>query len=393
MPVDQGLATLSDRLLFCAVLGYALAMLGYAAVFAFGRRLPATATATAAATAAAPATATATATAGARATTAPGAPEALAASPAPGRRVLAGAGGPDRTEQLPPAGQPGRADLPPGPDQASGPVFGDGSRLATRVPGVTDRGRGGLGALAVALTVAGWLLHLGSVASRGLAAHRAPWGNMYEFSSMIALIAVTAFLVLMLRFPVRELGVFVMLPVVAYLGVAGTVLYVPAGPLVPALHSYWIVIHVLAATSATGIFVVSAVANVLFLTRNRYDRLVAAGRPPRLTRFARSLPAAQSLDTLAYRTAAFAFPVWTFAIIAGAIWAESAWGRYWGWDPKETWSFITWVVYAGYLHARATAGWAGRRAALLAMAGFATFLFDFYGVNIWVNGLHSYAGL
>jgi len=343
MPVDQGLVTLSDRLLFAAVLVYAICMLAYAAAFAFGRRF------------ASPAE-LATAT---------------AYQPSLPERVLVGAGAP------------------------IGPIFGDGTSLAKppAAPPATDQGRGGAGTLAVALTITGWLLHLGSVLARGFAAHRAPWGNMYEFSSMIALVAVAAFLVLMLRYPVRELGVFVMLPVVAYLGVAGTVLYVPAGPLVPALHSYWIVIHVLAATSATGIFVVSAVANALYLTRDRYDRLAGAGGRPRLTRFAKSLPSAQSLDTLSYRTAAFAFPVWTFAIICGAIWAESAWGRYWGWDPKETWAFITWVVYACYLHARATAGWKGRRAAYLALIGFATFLFDFYGVNMWVNGLHSYAGL
>ncbi|HEV7207786.1 MAG TPA: c-type cytochrome biogenesis protein CcsB [Mycobacteriales bacterium] len=379
MPVDQGLATLSDRLLFAAVLIYALSMLAYAAAFAFGRRFTAAAHSADGADGAAYAAAAAP----------DGVTHAAAAQGATrevrSARVLVGAGGPP----LPALPESGAIPAP------VGPVFGDGSSLAEPPASRTsaDRGRGGAGTLGVALTIAGWLLHLGSVLARGFAAHRAPWGNMYEFSSMIALVAVTAFLVLMLRYPVRELGVFVMLPVVAYLGVAGTVLYVPAGPLVPALHSYWIVIHVLAATSATGIFVVSAVANALYLIRDRYDRLVAAGGEPRLTRFAKSLPPAQNLDTLSYRTAAFAFPVWTFAIICGAIWAESAWGRYWGWDPKETWAFITWVVYACYLHARATAGWKGRRAAYLALIGFATFLFDFYGVNMWVNGLHSYAGL
>jgi cytochrome c-type biogenesis protein CcsB len=98
------------------------------------------------------------------------------------------------------------------------------------------------------------------------------------------------------------------------------------------------------------------------------------------------------LDRTAYRVLAFAFPIWTFAIIAGAIWAESAWGRYWGWDPKETWAFITWVIYAGYLHARSTAGWRSR-SAWIAVVGFAAFLFNFFGINIFIVGLHSYAGV
>jgi cytochrome c-type biogenesis protein CcsB len=105
------------------------------------------------------------------------------------------------------------------------------------------------------------------------------------------------------------------------------------------------------------------------------------------------LPSAATLDRMAYRTIAFAFPIWTFAVIAGAIWAQNAWGRYWGWDPKETWSFITWVVYAGYLHARATAGWKGRKAAMIALVGFGSLLVTYYVVNLWIVGLHSYAGV
>ncbi|WP_435601779.1 cytochrome c biogenesis protein CcsA, partial [Streptomyces sp. YPW6] len=104
-------------------------------------------------------------------------------------------------------------------------------------------------------------------------------------------------------------------------------------------------------------------------------------------------PPPPSLDRFAYRVNAVIFPLWTFTIIAGAIWAEAAWGRYWGWDPKETWSFITWVAYACYLHARATAGWKGRKAAYLALIGFACFIFNYYGVNMFINGLHSYAGV
>jgi cytochrome c-type biogenesis protein CcsB len=220
-----------------------------------------------------------------------------------------------------------------------------------------------------------------------------PWGNMYEFSSAAALVAVTGFLVLVLRGRVdRSLGAFVMLPVVLYLGLAGTVLYTAVGPLVPALNSYWIKIHVFAAILASGAFLLSGVVALLYLLRVRHDGQVTAGTTPRFPlSLGASLPAAQVLDRVSYAVIAFAFPIWTFAIIAGAIWAEAAWGRYWGWDPKETWSFITWVLYAGYLHARATAGWKGRKAAWVAVAAAVALIIDYYVVNIFVVGLHSYA--
>jgi cytochrome c-type biogenesis protein CcsB len=210
---------------------------------------------------------------------------------------------------------------------------------------------------------------------------------MYEFSSMVCLIAVTSYLLLLTRQRVRYLGGFVMLPVVLYLGLAGTVLYAPAAPLVPALNSYWIKIHVVGAMSASGIFMLGFVCTVLYLFRASWER-----RHPGAASSGR-LPSAATLDRVAYRVNALAFPVWTFAVMAGAVWAEAAWGRYWGWDPKETWSFITWVIYAGYLHARATAGWKGRRAAYLAIAGFASLMVTYYAVNIWISGLHSYAGV
>jgi cytochrome c-type biogenesis protein CcsB len=252
------------------------------------------------------------------------------------------------------------------------------------------------GRVGVACTALGLLLHVGSVALRGLAAGRLPWGNMYEFSSAVGVVAVTAFLVVLVRQPqARHLGMFVMLPVVLLMFLAGTVLYAKAGPLVPALRSYWLAIHVSAAIIATGIFMVSFVATVLYLVRERWDRALAAGRQP--SRFPATLgwrlPAADVLDRVAYRTVAFGFPIWTFGIIAGAIWAEAAWGRYWGWDPKETWAFIAWVIYAAYLHARATAGWRGAKAARINLLGFGAMTFNFFVINIVVAGLHSYAGL
>jgi cytochrome c-type biogenesis protein CcsB len=153
---------------------------------------------------------------------------------------------------------------------------------------------------------------------------------------------------------------------------------------VPALNSYWIKIHVVGAMTSSGIFMVGFVAALLYLWRDAVERR-HPGRPSRL-------PAAATLDRVAYRVNAFAFPVWTFAVMAGAVWAEAAWGRYWGWDPKETWSFITWVIYAGYLHARATSGWRGRGAAAIALVGFASLLVTYYVVNLWIVGLHSYKG-
>jgi cytochrome c-type biogenesis protein CcsB len=133
---------------------------------------------------------------------------------------------------------------------------------------------------------------------------------------------------------------------------------------------------------------------MLYLAKSRHDRRGAAGlKPGRFAVYAAKLPAAATLDKAAYRIVAFSFPLYTVAIICGAIWAEAAWGRYWGWDPKETWAFIVWVVYACYLHARATAGWKGRAAAWVNMAGFASIIFNFVIVNVVISGLHSYAGL
>jgi cytochrome c-type biogenesis protein CcsB len=218
---------------------------------------------------------------------------------------------------------------------------------------------------------------------------------MYEFASVVGLIAVVAFLVSLARAPqIRYLGLSVMLPVILVMFLAGTVLYAKASPLVPALQSYWLAIHVSAAASAEGILMTSAVITMLFLVRQRYDKRVAAQLPVRFpVSIGARLPEPATLDKVAYRTVAFAFPIYTFGVIAGAIWAEAAWGRYWGWDPKETWAFIAWVIYAAYLHARATAGWKGRSAAWINLLGFGAMTFNFFVVNIVISGLHSYAGL
>ncbi|MFB7676363.1 c-type cytochrome biogenesis protein CcsB [Kitasatospora purpeofusca] len=254
------------------------------------------------------------------------------------------------------------------------------------------------GRIAVSLTVLAALLHAGGVLTRGLSVSRWPWGNMYEFSCAFALAMTLAFLGLMIaKKPVRWLGLPVTLAVLLTLGVAVSVLYTESEQLVPALHSYWLAIHVSTAIICGGAFYAAFITTLLYLGKDSFDRRMAAGlaKGPLGTSPSiwRRLPAASTLDKLSYRINALVFPLWTFTIIAGAIWAEAAWGKYWEWDPKETWSFITWVAYACYLHARATAGWKGRKAAYLALGAFACWLFNYYGVNIFVTGKHSYAGL
>jgi cytochrome c-type biogenesis protein CcsB len=238
-----------------------------------------------------------------------------------------------------------------------------------------------------------WLalgLLLAAIVLRGVWAERAPWGNMYEYSLASAAAITGVFLAVSVRRDVRWLGLLVTMASLITLGVAVLLLYNDSPQLVPALKSYWLVIHVSAAIISGGAFTVGAAATVLYLVADRAERNPDA----RVAGWvAARIPDSAALDGLAYRVNAFVFPLWTFAVIAGAIWAEDAWGRYWGWDPKETWALITWLVYAGYLHARATAGWRGRRAAVVALVGFACFLINFFGVNLLASGLHSYSGV
>ena len=280
---------------------------------------------------------------------------------------------------------------------------------------------GPLFGLAGLITVGiGFAAHVFSIVARGIAAGRAPWGNMYEFTSLFCAAAITGFLVVLYRTRSRAIGFFVTIPVVVLMFVGGTKLYTQVEALVPALNSYWLLIHVLAVSLSSGVLMVSGVASAMYLLRGRYERKLAVeqvwasstghvdrpqsesagsqgGFVPQATvadrsRFA-ALPSLATLDRVAYRTAIVAFPVYTFAVIAGAMWAEVAWGRYWGWDPKETCAFISWVFYAAYLHARATAGWRGTRAAWVSVLGFVSVLFNLFVINIVVSGLHSYAGL
>jgi cytochrome c-type biogenesis protein CcsB len=289
------------------------------------------------------------------------------------------------------------------------------------------------GRAAVVVTVVAVVANVLSVVTRGLAVGRLPLGNMYEFTSVICAAISICWLIVLARTGARTMGAFVMLPVVILAFVAGTVLYVPAAPVAPALNSYWKWIHVTTVALSSSVLMVSGAASVLYLLRGRHERRLATALPsgtgsgidgggidaggmkaggfdasgpvvgpggtehPRPGRADRSLlgrlPSLATLDRIAYRTAIVAFPVYTFAVIAGALWAEVAWGRYWGWDPKETCAFVTWVIYAAYLHARSTAGWRGRRAAWISVVGFASIMFNLFFVNMVVSGLHSYAGL
>jgi cytochrome c-type biogenesis protein CcsB len=241
--------------------------------------------------------------------------------------------------------------------------------------------------IATALMLLAFILLFVAVIARGLSNGHVPWGNMYEFSITGALAFTGAYLIALRKYNLRWLGLFISLAALLTLGTAITLLYRDSAPLVPALKSTWLVIHVVAAIISGGVFLLSNVIAGAYLYLDARERGV--GRPAWATR----LPSLEVLDQLSYRLVAFVFPLWTFAVIAGAIWAESAWGRYWGWDPKETWAFITWVAYAAYLHARVTVGWKGRRAAWLCLFAGSTFLFNYVYVNVWGTGKHTYSGL
>jgi cytochrome c-type biogenesis protein CcsB len=326
------MAALSDQLLVVAILGYLVAMMCHAAEYAFGDR-------------------------------------GAVARVAERELVAVGAGG-----------------VSSAPVSPAGPAAPPAGPAAARPSRTVWAGRAALLATGLAL-----VFHAGALAARGIAAGRLPWGNMYEFILAGTLVASVGWLVVAVRRPaVRHLGLFMALTLVVLLGVDGMLLYVPVGPLVPALQSYWLAIHVTAVATASGVFLLGFVPAVLFLVRNGYDK----GRRGFPFSLGARVPAADVLERLTFRVHAFAFPIWTFgALIAGPIWAEAAWGRYWGWDPKEVWAFVSWVVYAGYLHARATPSVKRTTAIGIAVLGFLTMLMNLFGVNLFFSGLHSYGGL
>lgn len=248
-----------------------------------------------------------------------------------------------------------------------------------------------LGNMGAAVLIVGIAAHIASIVLRGFATERFPLGNMYEFVTMACAAAVVLGLIVLRGQRFRSIWVFLIPPVLVLMFLAATVLYADAAPVVPALRSYWLPIHVTIVSIGSGIFMVAGVASLMFLLR-MWQPEGAEGKGF-WGNIARRLPDAQTLDRLAYKTTIIGFPLFGAGVILGAIWAESAWGRFWGWDPKETMAFIAWVIYAAYLHARATSGWRDTKAAWINIAGFVAMLFNLFVINIVVSGLHSYAGL
>ena len=373
MSVNLGLAHVSTDFMIAALLIYSLALLAFAGDYAFGRprrkaMMGAAPVAERTAQLAAVGAAGGAATAG----------------------VVLDQSGPD----APGPDRAGPAAAAPGGAASPSPAAGSAGRLPARPSGalraISEAGPWVRGA--ATLSALGILAHVVAVTTRGLAVHRAPWGDMYEFITALTCVAAIFFYYILVKYRAWAIGVFVMGAIVIALGLAETLIYTPAGPLVPALQSYWLSIHVTAMTLSSGIFFVAAVLGIMYLVAERYRKRVAAGKAEPNSLLDR-IPSGAQLDKLTYRAVVFGFPIWTFGVMAGAIWADQAWGRYWGWDPVETWAFITWVIYAAYLHARATGGWRGVRSHYIQLLGFASLMTNIFVIQIFVTGLHSYSGV
>ncbi|MCG7309643.1 c-type cytochrome biogenesis protein CcsB [Brachybacterium sp. ACRRE] len=250
----------------------------------------------------------------------------------------------------------------------------------------------------------GAVLHITAMVLRGVATWRVPWGNMYEFSMTSSALIVALFVIISIRRKdLRLLGTLVMLPVLVLMLIAQTAWILPASDLTPSLqNSHWLIVHIGVAIIATALSGLGAIVAALQLLSTRTQKVraarEAADRP--LGRFwgpvsalTERIPGPEALEALCFRLHSLAFVCWTFTLIFGAVWANEAWGRYWNWDPKEVWTFVIWVVYACYLHARATRGFRGNKAAWFALAGFACVIINYTVVNLVINGLHSYSGL
>ena len=293
-------------------------------------------------------------------------PEAAAASPSRAGIIAMAAGGTATLERV-------RAEAPP----------------ETAIPRRFER-------IAFALTVLAWVLHVVGAVLRGFADGHVPWSNMFEFSLVSSAIIVGAFIGAQFWQNLRFLGAYITGFGLLVLGVGTVNFYVDVKPLPPALQSYWLVIHVFVATFATAVFAIGAGLSLLQLLQERREAaMVGVTDASKRTGFAflQTFPTAERLENLAYRSIVVGFVFWTFTLIAGSIWAERAWGNYWTWDTKEVWTFIIWVIFAGYVHARATRGWRGSRSSWLAIIGFSAVLFNFTIVNLFFKGLHTYSGL
>lgn len=273
-----------------------------------------------------------------------------------------------------------RSSLVPVPAMAGGPQPAEPT--AEKAPGSPYQ------KIAMTLLILGWLFHAGATVARGIAGGRVPWANMFEFGLTSTALIVAVFFGVMLWKDVAYLGAWVTGFTLIFLGIVTVNFYVDVVPLPPALQSAWLVIHVFVASLATAFFALGSGLSIAQLVRARFEanNMAKAG-------LLKTLPHSSVLESLAYRLNVVGFVGWTFTLIAGAIWAERAWGRYWGWDTKEVWTFIIWVIFAGYIHARSTRGWRGSRSAWLGIIGFATVLFNYTIVNIAFTGLHSYSGL
>ncbi|MFT4215389.1 MAG: c-type cytochrome biogenesis protein CcsB [Microbacterium sp.] len=253
--------------------------------------------------------------------------------------------------------------------------------------------------IGTSLTVLGFVFHVGADVTRGIASGRVPWSNMYEFALTGTMLIIAVYLIVLLRYDLRFLGTFITGLVVVLLAATAIWFYTEVVPLSDPLKSVWLVIHVFVASLSTALFALAFALSVLQLLQTRREQLAIAAidapEAPRRTgpRFLRTLPSADVLESLAYRFTIIGFISWTFTLIAGSIWANDAWGRYWGFDTKEVWTFVIWVLYAGYIHARATRGWRGTRSAWLSIVGFAAVMFNFTIVNMFFKGLHVYSGL
>jgi cytochrome c-type biogenesis protein CcsB len=217
---------------------------------------------------------------------------------------------------------------------------------------------------------------------------RAPMTNLYESLAFFAWTIALIYLILERKFSFRTVGAFVApfpFLIMAYASLNPNDIQ----PLVPALKSNWLIFHVMSCFVGYAAFAVSFGVSILY-----FFKIGSEERSPRpIGSFWESFPSSTALDEIGYKTIAIGFPLLTIGIVTGAFWANVAWGTYWSWDPKETWSLIVWLIYAAYLHARITRGWRGKRAAILSIIGFAATLFCYLGVNLILSGLHSYGGI
>ncbi|HJV35926.1 c-type cytochrome biogenesis protein CcsB [Geomonas sp.] len=233
------------------------------------------------------------------------------------------------------------------------------------------------------LIILGLLVHLGFTLDRYLEAGHTPITNLHESLSFFSLAIVGVFIMFERRYKVSILGSFV-IPLALLVLLVSAAFSHAIPPLNPALKSKWLAVHTTMAFLGYAAFAVSFGTSIMYLIQSHFLK------KRRLGSLFQKLPPLDVLDEISYRCLTIGFPLLTFAIISGAIWAETAWGTYWSWDPKETWSLITWLIYAALLHGRLTTGWRGRKAAMLSIVGFVIMLFTFLGVNLLLPGLHSY---